>query len=623
MKTKIVIACCILSVVISGITHANTYLSEPDAIIYGTIRVGDPNRTPLTAEDKVIISARITISNKNTYELARYELGEDENAGDNYILRIPLMWDLNQEKIVFVYSEPNSFTGEYKTYSYGVEDTTIKLYAKRPEWEAMQPVYQVNDEQANLKLSDRGSLNPIELHLVLDSDKDGINDLYEQEWGLNPNSPDSDGDGIPDGEEVGFDNDKNHYNPYNPLNGNGTDLNANNKDTDQDGMSDGIEFNWNLNPVYPDDASEDQDGDGYLNREEVARDNDPNDCNDIPESIRIYVDAQIPYDSNSDVLVFDTIQAAVDYSITGDEIIIRDGIYYGPGNTNVEVVNRGKITIAADSNEFGPEHCIIDCNESGRAFFLFNDSDLRRDIVTISGLTIKNGFIDETSGGAAIYNSGAGLNLKNCLIAHNYTLGSGGGIFLTDYAWGYLENITISDNTAGTYGGAVYAEEGSQLELLNSILWNDIAILGGDEIYLQQATNIGSTLKLSYTDMIIDANTLFVGEYCDVNCIIETILQSDPLFAQPGYFNLDDNNTPAIPYDDTYVWIEGDYHLQSLSGRRDPIKKEWIVDSISSPCIDSGDQNSLFRNELDPNGLRINMGSYGGTIEASLSRSDN
>jgi L-ascorbate metabolism protein UlaG (beta-lactamase superfamily) len=67
------------------------------------------------------------------------------------------------------------------------------------------------------------------------------------------------------------------------------------------------------------------------------------------------------------------------------------------------------------------------------------------------------------------------------------------------------------------------------------------------------------------------------------------------------------------------VWIDGDYHLKSEAGRWDPVSESWIVDDVTSPCIDAGDPNSPVGDEPEPNGGIINMGAYGGTAEASKS----
>jgi hypothetical protein len=63
----------------------------------------------------------------------------------------------------------------------------------------------------------------------------------------------------------------------------------------------------------------------------------------------------------------------------------------------------------------------------------------------------------------------------------------------------------------------------------------------------------------------------------------------------------------------------GDYHLKSHMGRYDPNTQIWIVDDVTSPCIDAGDPTSPIGLEPSPSGGRINMGAYGGTVEASKS----
>ena len=47
----------------------------------------------------------------------------------------------------------------------------------------------------------------------------------------------------------------------------------------------------------------------------------------------------------------------------------------------------------------------------------------------------------------------------------------------------------------------------------------------------------------------------------------------------------------------------------------------WVKDRERSPAIDAGDPASTYRGEPEPSGQRINLGRYGGTAEASLSRS--
>ena len=56
-----------------------------------------------------------------------------------------------------------------------------------------------------------------------------------------------------------------------------------------------------------------------------------------------------------------------------------------------------------------------------------------------------------------------------------------------------------------------------------------------------------------------------------------------------------------------------------VSGRAVLGAQEWVIDDVTSPCIDAGDPMSPIGHEPFPNGGRINMGAYGGTAEASKS----
>ena len=68
----------------------------------------------------------------------------------------------------------------------------------------------------------------------IDSDKDGLDDVREKQLGTDPHNPDTDGDGLSDGDEVIIWK----TNPLNP-------------DTDGDGYSDGSEVFHGYNPLGP------------------------------------------------------------------------------------------------------------------------------------------------------------------------------------------------------------------------------------------------------------------------------------------------------------------------------------------------------------------------------------
>jgi outer membrane protein OmpA-like peptidoglycan-associated protein len=106
-----------------------------------------------------------------------------------------------------------------------------------------------------------------------DSDNDGIPDKIEKQLGTDPHNPDTDGDGLTDGDEV------NVY-KTNPLkadsDGDGLNdgdevkvykTNPNVADTDGDGLSDGDE----VNKYHTDPLKKDTDGDGLNDNEEIQK----------------------------------------------------------------------------------------------------------------------------------------------------------------------------------------------------------------------------------------------------------------------------------------------------------------------------------------------------------------
>ena len=142
---------------------------------------------------------------------------------------------------------------------------------------------------------------------VCDQDGDGLTNAEEGSAGTNPTNPDTDGDGVLDGEEVdGTDDPSTPYvvtgtsdplDPCDPINTspacdtdgdglnngdeatNGTD--PNNPDTDGDGYNDGYEVDNSSDPLDPCDPNTmsvacDVDGDGLTNGDEATNGTNPN-----------------------------------------------------------------------------------------------------------------------------------------------------------------------------------------------------------------------------------------------------------------------------------------------------------------------------------------------------------
>jgi hypothetical protein len=87
-------------------------------------------------------------------------------------------------------------------------------------------------------------------------------------------------------------------------------------------------------------------------------------------------------------------------------------------------------------------------------------------------------------------------------------------------------------------------------------------------------------------------------------------IDTDPYFFRLGYWDWQ-----------PWPWelVEGDYHLLAECGRYWPEQDIWVLDGLTSPCVDGGDPTVDPSDEPAPNGGCINMGVYGGTAYASMS----
>ena len=364
-----------------------------------------------------------------------------------------------------------------------------------------------------------------------------------------------------------------------------------------------------------------------------------------------------------------TIQAAIDDSNDGDTVLVAPGTYTGDCNRDLDFKGKA-ITVKSDD---GYETCIIDCqgseDEPHRGFFFHSGEDANS---VLQGFTIANGY--ESLGGG-IYCHEASPYIKDCLITANTVFYDGGGIscyssnstivgcFIVNNeaysgggisTWGQdiliklINCFIIGNNAEG--GGGVLCPSGVSLDILNCTISDNHAEVGGGIFYCLPKRRINNsiiygniastgseiaidsppvgcagcgenTLEIAYSVIGSDPNGIYFTS-CN-GYLSGQWLQVDPHFAQPGYW---ETNTPDDPNDD--IWIEGDYHLKSQAGRFDPKSQSWpctesgagwVIDDVTSPCIDAGDPNSPVAFEPEPNGGRINMGAYGGIDQASKS----
>jgi predicted outer membrane repeat protein len=232
---------------------------------------------------------------------------------------------------------------------------------------------------------------------------------------------------------------------------------------------------------------------------------------------------------------------------------------------------------------------------------------------------------NSASYGGGFYNSQSTTKLTNCTFEENSAF-QGGGIFCFEDNSIITQSIFF-DNSASYEGGAIYCGEISNSKVTNCILNENSANEGGG-IYSYYYSN--PTLTNCLLNRNKASHSGAGGVYCDSLSsakISNSIIWDNSDFELDGSAMVSYSNIQGgwqgignIDVDPLFADTEnGDYHLKSQAGRWDPKTNEWVKDDVTSPCIDAGDPSSPIMYEPFPNGGRINMGAYGGTLEASKS----
>jgi CSLREA domain-containing protein len=160
-----------------------------------------------------------------------------------------------------------------------------------------------------------------------------------------------------------------------------------------------------------------------------------------------------------------------------DDVVIPAGNY-------LLILGQLVVSDAASITGEGQTNTIIDGNAADRVF----DIETTSELVSISGVTIRNGYCDRNSYGAGI-RAYADLHLTDTTVTDNRSAAGGGGIVHSFYGGLTLTNSTVKNNIAyGTGGGIQQHYTSGNLTLTNTVVSNNDAysgagirtLLGGD-----------------------------------------------------------------------------------------------------------------------------------------------
>ena len=174
------------------------------------------------------------------------------------------------------------------------------------------------------------------------------------------------------------------------------------------------------------------------------------------------------------------------------------------------------------------------------------------------------------------------------------------GCLAVDNEWGAFNAVDVLSRSNlwsnGTMWGNptnVMAHANAPLSISNSIVGNASVLFAGAVVPGNYNVVWNTGVGLTYSTFSALQNAGLGWERC---------LYADPLFANAS---------------------GGDYHLKSLLGRYSTNTHAFVTnDAVHSPAIDFGDPLAAVSNEPAPNGSRLNAGMFGGTAQASKSRTN-
>jgi hypothetical protein len=305
---------------------------------------------------------------------------------------------------------------------------------------------------------------------------------------------------------------------------------------------------------------------------------------------------------------YDSIQHAINKAETGDEIVIEPGIYPYFGGINF----KGKaITVrSTDPNDPAIVAATLIIGDGHSPVVTFSNSEGTNSV--LAGITI-------TGGNKGIYCSAACPVIKNCNITGNINA----GLELHNNS-----NPTIihCDITANIGSGLVMfeIESGRDITYNRPVISNCIiaqnyqyGITGG------RPTITNCTIVSNRRAGISGSGPTVTNSIIYFNSVDSNLVQMEnAVSAAVTYTDIQGGWTGEGNIDADPLFVDtdnADYHLKSQSGRWDSGTQRWVVDDVTSPCVDAGDPTTPVGLEVSPNGGIINMGSYGGTLQASKS----
>ncbi|MDD4052805.1 MAG: right-handed parallel beta-helix repeat-containing protein [candidate division Zixibacteria bacterium] len=209
---------------------------------------------------------------------------------------------------------------------------------------------------------------------------------------------------------------------------------------------------------------------------------------------------------------YPTIQDGISQAVSGDTVLLADGVRSGPGFQDITFGGK-KIYLISEN---GPETAIIDCRGTNRAFsFTYVDGNR----VTIEGITIRNGYASLPGG--AVLSYGASPTFRNCVFYGNHAH-HGGAVYVSDDSHPKFIDCRFTKNQAGDVGGSVLCRYGADAYFENCVFDSNLAANGAFLCWNASPTVIDCRFSDNYAEST--GGAVFLQDNCSpsfTNCLFE------------------------------------------------------------------------------------------------------
>ncbi len=224
--------------------------------------------------------------------------------------------------------------------------------------------------------------------------------------------------------------------------------------------------------------------------------------------------------------------------------------------------------------------------------------------------------------GATVYNNGIYYRTPGDAAGHRAYGVYGQGVTGLNFGHNRINNPGMVNS--GEFVGASFSNSGPL-----AFKFNDVKSTGAPALTLLESVNSALSVRnnIFYASSTV-GNFLWAGaggsldsdfnDWAGFNSVLSFGYGGNAYGGFASYRDttgIDESSTESDPeWYDTSAGAE-DFHPRSAQGRWQG--GAWVYDAQTSPGINAGDPAESYANETLPNGLRVNLGSYGNTAQAS------